>query len=420
MRTNLMCEAERAKERREKLGLTQKDVESSGGPLKLADSLVTERVVRKVENQENGLKQDEIDQYFEFLGIPSTECSIPEDRLEDIVLVLKTAVLFAMDAIRLAFWRPSRACSAVFTTDGKVSDRDNDPTLAVDLAPALVINSIMKTVCTHSSPSVFAGFNILLVDEEKGAEWIVYDTTTPGRRTIIVFADPLDDTHAFRRHIGGGVCVLTVYLEGWGILASVAGDLGRNTLTWRITDAPSQSVQLKNREIPKQSPVLPESLVEMSEIEGSPLALKTTGRRQLAGSSLVMYSGKPDRILENATITEKLMKAGGIAEVFSVGGVRSSLGIGYGCIDSLLEVAKGFRLLDVSGVYLADGCGATCLELNRTGKTFTSKPFNFGAIPAIDSAIATGFADMSVMDATRRKHVCTATLELCRELLSHI
>jgi fructose-1,6-bisphosphatase/inositol monophosphatase family enzyme len=280
----------------------------------------------------------------------------------------------------------------------------HDRTTRIDRATSDAMHEVLATLARQPGHPLARGYTV--VDEETGP--MRHGGARRDQPTdLYFFLDPTDDTRLAGRGLGG-TCLVSVYGRRLGWLAVAAADPIRRRIYVREAGAPSQVVSVSSFE----------GDFERGGPEGHERVFRPSGRTEVAGMSLNLYTGKPRRLLASAKVARPLLEAMGEGELLSEGGSRGLILVCEGLVDAAVEIVSGFRALDLMpGAFLAEGAGLTCTDLKGT-------PLQFGPDrdleDALDRMVAQPERASKELDKLRRKFIVAASPALAREIAALI
>lgn len=295
----------------------------------------------------------------------------------------------------------------VFTSRSKSTDNilAEDPTDPIDEEARVAISEVLEKAAKTPRHPLSRGF--LAHDEEVGFR--PYDGIGGARsERIIVFVDPIDGTASAKRGLDGST-LISFFDREFGLCAAVIGDLFRKIIYWRKAGDTTRAMSIQHREDPASDFLTTVDKFLMPV--GEPLEMAPSRQKKIKGSSLCIFMGNPDRISKAVQLGAPLWdEKYGIQEVFSFGGSLGSVRVGEGLWDASIEITKGFRPWDfLPGAFIAEGAGATILDLDGS-------PITFGPEVIKDEYIEAKFEGKS-LENCRRKFVVAATRELAEEIV---
>lgn len=291
-------------------------------------------------------------EYFRENSTLQSDCR--NSKYEEIVDVLEGAAIAAAQAGWQTVLRPG-LFGPVVTKDSKITGTTKklDPTSPLDRVTADAMQAYVAYHAEMDGHPLFRNYGI--VDEEDGC--ICPTNASQGDVEYAIVCDSADDTAAYEKDLAG-MNLIGCYRKGVGWVAAAALDFKRLKVFAWVRGCPGvAATRLIAGETTRGSaPQL---------IKGGACRVGPTGRKELAGSSINIYLGKPQRIIDTARIGNRLLTEGGIKEIHSYGGSRGPLLVADGLLDSATEFAKGFKCLDFApGLLIARSAGCWVNDLD--------------------------------------------------------
>jgi hypothetical protein len=317
---------------------------------------------------------------------------------------LSQAVAHALRRVRFAMNNAYAVSAWEALPKDKITDQDiaDDPAEPVDQVTSDAIEKVLRSLAERPGHPLASG--CLLVDEEKG--FVVIVRGHSGEIRWIIFVDSADDSSLFKNELGGMI-LASAYYVGAGWQVAVACDVVGCRLYSRSNGSATKGLKL-----PFPNDEVEPRFRRKDDPIGRALTLSPSRKTTLKGSSVCMYLGKPQRILETASRCAVLLGKKGIREIIPRGGSQGPILVGDGRLDAAVEVVKGFKVIDsMPGLFLAAGMGATVLVPDGTA-------IDFG--PEADLEAVLGLAPEARRDAfekLRRRFVVAATPELAKEII---